>query len=78
MQEEVLGELAFTHYYYVLSKLIGVDFGVHWTELNYCEQRAWIETAKNIVEVMEQLRSGIKCLPAVFLSAVVQLSTCNL
>lgn len=73
MQEEVLGELAFNHYYHVLSEMIGVDFNVRWVDLNYCEQRAWIETAKTICEVMTQLRgetpkmlsltlAGISCL----------------
>jgi hypothetical protein len=56
MEEEVLGELAFTHYYHTLSELTGMDFGVHWTDLNYCEQRAWIETAKTLAEVATQLK----------------------
>jgi hypothetical protein len=68
MQEEVLGELAFTHYYHILSKIIGIDFGVHWTDLNHCEQQAWIETAKTIVEVTEQLRgNAIKSFSATLL-----------
>lgn len=56
MQEEVLGELAFTHYYHVLAQVTGIDFGVQWTHINPCEQRAWIETAKTLIEVVDQLR----------------------
>jgi len=74
MQEEVLGELAFTHYYHALSQLTGVEFGVHWTDLNYCEQRAWIETAKNLIEVTEQLRSSVKYLLAILLSFILESS----
>jgi hypothetical protein len=56
--DEWLGELAFTHYYTTLARFVGIDFEVRWKDLNYCEQQAWIEASKTVVEVAAGVQSG--------------------
>jgi len=53
---EQLGELGMTEYYRTLSKLIGIEFDVHWTSINPCEQQAWIAQAKMIATVAVQYK----------------------
>ena len=52
-QSEMLGELAFTHYYIVLSERTGIPFTRNWKTLPDWEREAWMEAMDEIAEVIK-------------------------